>query len=299
MTRLWAWLAALLLAAPSLASTPPDSLARARLRLVVGADAFAYVGGFALAYQLWYKEQPRAGFHWFDDSREWLAMDKLGHATTCYHVARAARAAHRWTGLSDRASDRAAAGLSLLAVSTIELFDGFYQGWGASWHDLVANSSGIALFYGQQALWQEQRLSLKYSFRPSPYAQHRPNLLGANWQEQTLKDYNGQTYWLSANLASFWREKPPWLPAWLNLAAGYGADGMTGGSENPTELDGRPMPQFDRTRQAYLSLDIDWSRVPARSPWLRGLLRGLSFLKMPLPAVEFSPAGARWLWLGF
>ena len=45
-----------------------------------------------------------------------------------------------------------------------------------------------------------------------------------------LKDYNGQTYWLSANLKSFFPGSN--IPPWLNVAIGYGADGMFGGFEN-------------------------------------------------------------------
>jgi hypothetical protein len=49
--------------------------------------------------------------------------------------------------------------------------------------------------------------------------------------EQMLKDYNGQTYWLSVNLHSFYKGSK--IPKWLNLAIGYGANGMlTGNGEN-------------------------------------------------------------------
>ena len=50
--------------------------------------------------------------------------------------------------------------------------------------------------------------------------------------QQVLKDYNGQTYWLSANIWSFNKESN--FPRWLNVAFGYGADGMLYGENNPT-----------------------------------------------------------------
>lgn len=49
-------------------------------------------------------------------------------------------------------------------------------------------------------------------------------------------------------------DKESRFPAWLNFAFGYGADGMTGCFENPTEIDGVPITYFDRTRQFYFSL---------------------------------------------
>jgi hypothetical protein len=62
-----------------------------------------------------------------------------------------------------------------------------------------------------------------------PHIQYRQtNVLGSSLAEQMLKDYNGQTYWLSVNLHSFYKN-----PKWLNLAIGYGANGMlTGNGEN-------------------------------------------------------------------
>ena len=45
-----------------------------------------------------------------------------------------------------------------------------------------------------------------------------------------LKDYNGQTYWLSANLKSFFKKSN--VPTWLNISVGYGAEGMFGATEN-------------------------------------------------------------------
>jgi len=59
---------------------------------------------------------------------------------------------------------------------------------------------------------------LKYSFSKTAYAKLRPNTLGGNFIQQALKDYNGQTYWLSANIWSFNKESN--FPKWLNIAFG-------------------------------------------------------------------------------
>jgi hypothetical protein len=45
-----------------------------------------------------------------------------------------------------------------------------------------------------------KRITPKFSFHTTQYAQYRPNVLGSSLAEQILKDYNGQTYWLSVNL---------------------------------------------------------------------------------------------------
>jgi hypothetical protein len=87
---------------------------------------------------------------------------------------------------------------------------------GASSGDIIANASGTALFVSQ-LLWKEQRITPKFSFHTT-HAQYRPNVLGSSLAEQMLKDYNGQTYWLSVNLHSFYKGSK--IPKWLNLAIG-------------------------------------------------------------------------------
>jgi hypothetical protein len=97
---------------------------------------------------------------------------------------------------------------------------------------MAANAMGTGLYVGQELLWQDQRLLLKYSFHRTDFAQVRPNVLGDGLTEEFLKDYNGQTYWLSANINSFLNLD--FIPDWLNLAFGYGADGMlTGNPQRP------------------------------------------------------------------
>ena len=130
----------------------------------------------------------------------------------------------------------------------MKLLDGFSKEWGASWGDLIANTSGTFVFVGQELLWKEQRIQMKFSFKPSEYAKYRPDLLGSNFLQQSIKDYNGQVYWLSFNINAF---KKTSLPNWLNVALGYGADGMYSG--NPFEK--------GAFREYYLSLDINLRKI--------------------------------------
>lgn len=43
---------------------------------------------------------------------------------------------------------------------------------------------------------------MKYSFHQTKYSQYRPDLLGSNIIENSIKDYNGMTIWLSFNIKS-------------------------------------------------------------------------------------------------
>nr|MBA2745208.1 DUF2279 domain-containing protein [Flavisolibacter sp.] len=80
--------------------------------------------------------------------------------------------------------------------------------------------------------------------------------------------------------------------AWLNLAIGYGAEGMFGGYENigfdkngNLNFDRRDIP---RTRQWYLSPDIDLTRIKTNSKFLRSAFYVLNMVKIPAPALELS-----------
>jgi len=265
----------------------PDTINRKRLNTVIYTSAGLYATTLGLLYFAWYKDNELSGFHWKNDNKGWLQVDKAGHLTSAYVFTNYAYWALRWSGLNNNKSAIYGGLMGWTAMTVIEIQDGFSAEWGASGGDLLANTLGAGLFVGQQILWKEQRLRLKISYHPTDYAQYRPDLLGDNYMQRMLKDYNGQTMWLSANIHSFLKEESK-FPKWLNVSFGYGAKGMLGTYSNPTEHDGMPLPYYSRTRQYYFSLDIDWTRIPTNSTFLRFIFKGFSFIKAPLPALEYN-----------
>lgn len=256
---------------------------------VIGLGA-GYAAGMTVLYQQWYKDYPQSSFHLFNDGDEWLQMDKAGHAGSAYYLARLNTAIVRTTGVSERKAVLTGLAASYGFMLTIEVFDGFSSAWGFSFPDIAANTGGVLLYSAQQYGWGEQRITYKYSIHQSGLAQYRPNLLGSTIPERILKDYNGQTYWLSANLSSFHIGGNK-FPKWLNFAVGYGADGMLGAFENPTEYNGTALPQKERVRQFYLSADVDLSKIHTRSNFLNGFFNVFGFVKIPAPALEFRSNG--------
>jgi hypothetical protein len=263
------------------------SLNPKRVRLVNTVAAVLYPTTMFGLYQLWYKDYPLESFHTFNDAGEWLQMDKAGHVVTAYYIGKVCISAYRWTGMENKKATLRGAGIGFLYQLTIEAFDGFSPQWGFSLSDVATNLTGTAILVSQQLAWKEQRIVLKYSFHNSEYRKYRPSLLGENFPETSLKDYNGQTYWLSVNPASF-SSGNSFLPKWLNIAFGYGADGMTGGSSNPAIVDGVSIREFRRFRQYYLSLDIDVTKIKTSSPLLNGFFKVFGFIKIPAPAIEFN-----------
>jgi len=238
--------------------------------------------------QLWYANFDKSSFHTLNDSNDWLQMDKIGHAMSAYYVGKIGMNALDWAGESKKNQLLYGATLGFGFLSVVEIFDGYSEEWGFSTADIIANATGTSLLIGQELLWDEQRILLKYSFHNTKYANQRPELLGENFLEQTLKDYNGQTYWLSANLWSFHKKSK--IPKWLNIAFGYGADGMI--SSNTDYLINSTIhnPQ-DRTRQYYVSFDVDLSKIKTQSKLLKTLFSTINFIKIPAPTIEINSKG--------
>jgi len=267
--------------------TYPDSINKSRLNSVIYTSAGLYTATLGILYFAWYKDNELTSFHWYNDNQGWLQIDKFGHATTSYIMSNYAFWSLRWAGVNNNKSALYAGLMGWSAMTVIEILDGFSDEWGASPGDLIANTTGAVFFTGQQLLWKEQRIRLKFSYHPTEFAQYRPDLLGDNGLQSILKDYNGQTYWLSANISSFLKNETK-FPKWINVSLGYGATGMLGTYSNPIEWDGQVMPYYNRTRQYYLSLDVDWTRINTNSSFLQFVFKALSFVKIPFPTLEYN-----------
>ena len=239
--------------------------------------------------QIWYKPYKTSQFHTFNDNDEWLQMDKFGHIITNYQIARQVMHTMDWSGFTKK-KQLLIGGLSGFGYMTaIELMDGYSVGWGFSWGDIASNALGSGFSIGQKILWNEQRMQLKISYSKSSLAQYNPNLLGKSFYEQILKDYNAQTYWLSINPSSFMKSDSK-FPKWLNIAIGYGADGMLGAKTNNvviTDFNGNIL-SFNRYRQCYVSLDVDLTRIKTKSKVLKSFFTYLNIIKIPFPNIEFS-----------
>jgi len=272
-----------------------DSVTHRKLKksILIGSSVALTAGSLAYLNIAWYQQYSTGSFHFFNDNDEWLQMDKAGHVYTTYQTGRLMMNAFDWAGYS-RKQKLAAGTIGFAYMTAIECMDGFSKGWGFSWGDETANLLGTSVAISQEALWNEQRIQIKYSYAQSGLAQYNPNLLGENFYTQILKDYNGQTYWLSVNPSSFIKKENK-FPKWLNVAFGYSAYGMIGGTYNnfTVQKDDGSVLKFERERRLYLSLDVDLTRIKTKSKVLKGIFSVINIVKFPAPAIQFSKKGAR------
>lgn len=262
---------------------PSDTLDIHRRNALVITEASVVGLSLIGLNSLWYNDYPRSKFHTIDDANEWKQMDKIGHVFSTYQLSKAGADLLNWSGVSKNNQLIYGSTLGLAFLTTVEVFDGFSSEWGFSWSDFGANALGTTLYVGQELLWDEQRFVIKYSFHKTNFAPQRPNTLGNGLLEEALKDYNGQTYWLSFNLRSFLKDAK--IPEWLNLAFGYGADGML--SSRGESVDNLFTNQ-NQYRQFYLSFDVDLTRIKTESHVLKTIFSVLNVIKIPLPTIEFN-----------
>ncbi|MCB4809327.1 YfiM family protein [Tamlana sp. 62-3] len=262
--------------------TASDTLNKSRRNTVLISEAAISTATIVGLSQLWYADYEQSKFHTTNDNKEWLQLDKVGHAFTSYQMGKYGAQLLNWSGVKKNEQLIYGGTLGFTFLSAIEVLDGFSQEWGFSWGDILANAAGTGLFVGQELLWDEQRISLKYSFHHTNYANQNPNKLGKTYIEQFLKDYNGQTYWLSFNLHSFFKKSE--FPRWLNLALGYGGEGMLSGVENTNLI-------TDRYRQFYISFDVDLNAIRTKSKFLNTLFDVFNMVKIPFPTLEFNKNG--------
>jgi hypothetical protein len=262
---------------------PSDSLNTSRRNTVVISEASVAALTLIGLNQLWYADYPKSKFHTLNDNSEWLQMDKLGHVYSSYQLGRVGANMLAWSGVRKKDQLIYGSTIGFAFLTVVEIFDGFSEEWGFSWGDMAANAIGTGFYVGQELLWDEQRITLKYSFHQTQYAQQNPDKLGDGLSQEFLKDYNGQTYWLSLNLHSFFKDSK--IPKWLNVAFGYGADGMISGNN---ETGNEAIVYQEPYRQYYFSLDVDLTRIKTESHVLKTVFDVFNLIKIPFPTMEFN-----------
>jgi len=253
-----------------------------------------------LVVSQWWYTHP-SPFHFFDDATEWMGLDKVGHWFTSFQVSLLSvwLFSERSKPGSKPEAHWAIGGFIMMLP--IEIMDGFSANYGASVFDLMANLAGSVSAFALLKLKVTETIYPKFSFHFTSYAILRPQLLGATWPQRILKDYNGQTYWISIRF----KDVPGLsvMPAWLLFSIGYGVDGLLGGHDNKADQPGERVVDFSyitRANKIVLSLDLDGTSVRVGNKYINYLLNVSRCVKIPAPAVEFnSVSGIKFHFLYF
>lgn len=263
-----------------------EGINKRMLATAITTESIAYFGSMAYLQWVWYKDSERVPFHFYNDNKGYLQIDKFGHAFGAYIESEIAYEWLRKAGVSKKKSLLYGGSMGIIPQAPIEFFDGIYRGWGFSWGDIAANAAGSIFLIGQEMIFDEQLIKFKFSFYPTSYAKETNGLLGDNIGEFLFYDYNSHTYWFSTSISKISGLKK--LPKWISISAGYGAEGMLGEFENKTSWKGQSLPDLVRERQFFLSLDVDWVEIPTDRPFLKKLFSALNHIKLPFPTLEYN-----------
>ncbi len=280
-----------------------DSIKNQKCKRISLISTSAIIAGGTLTYlnQAWYKQYSTGAFHTFNDNKEWLQMDKVGHVWSTYNSSRLMMDAFDWAGYSKKQKLMYGGTMGFVYMLGIEAMDGFSSGWGFSGGDVLANTLGTGIAISQEALWNKQHVFIKYSYRESGLATYNPSLLGKTFSEKLLKDYNAQVYWVSFSPFSFIKSENK-FPKWLAISLGYGASGMIRARENFIYYYSTSGPevyyylQTERFRDFYVSLDIDFTKIKTKSKALKTIFTLINTVKVPLPTVGFNKYGSTFYW---
>jgi hypothetical protein len=266
-----------------------STVKKGTLYKALGFTSIYYATSILVMNNTWYKAKERAPFHFYNDNTGYLQVDKFGHMFGSYFYSYNGYFGLLKLGTSRKEALIFGSTLGFVLQFPIEIMDGLHEGYGFSWGDIAANTMGSALVLGQELLFKEQIVKYKFSYWESNYSKNANGYLGTTTLNRILKDYNGHTYWLSMPLNKIaFRQS---LPPWLNIAVGYGANGMYGEFENITSYNGVTIPETERYRQYLFSLDIDWTRIKTDSKFLQLLFKAITFVKLPFPTIEYNSKG--------
>lgn len=255
-----------------------------RLLLVGGTLVGAMTAIHIYQQNGWWKDN-RAPFHFQEDLKYGLTVDKIGHFYGGAVLGFVMSKSLQWANLPEESALWIGAGGSLLFQSYVEIEDGFSK-WGFDRVDFGSNLAGALWNPARYYVPYLQNFDLKLSYHPSELIGTKHGIGFQGQKHIMIDDYEGQTFWLSVKVGNLLPEKIKdyWLP-FLGIAVGYGARDIAGTEPH---------------RVYFLAPDLDMTKIiPDDTPFLKTLGEALNFIHFPMPAVQFSSNKTIWYGLYF
>ncbi len=227
----------------------------------------------------------RGNFHFEEDWVSAMQVDKAGHAFGGYITAYTMSEGLMAAGFSWDDATLYGSIFGLAYQTYVETEDGFAKQWGFSPSDWYFDAIGPLFFLAQHYAPALQNITPKWQFVPSELT-GKPVI---DRPRTFIDDYNSSTFWWSINIYNILPQsaKKYWLP-WLNIAVGYGVDGV---DVNP---DPNGPPDQYSNRRFIIGLDYNLVKLLPEGGWFWNWARQtLNFFKLPAPAIEFSSSGTR------
>ncbi|MEC8932245.1 MAG: DUF2279 domain-containing protein [Candidatus Latescibacterota bacterium] len=273
----------------------PVGLRPRRLVALGGLGATAHYVGFRYFDRAWYQGQKRDSIRWLQDwsGNTYLHVDKGGHFMSGLFLSSSMNDAFVWTGFAPRTAALLGALTSWGLLFEIEMRDAYFDQWGFSVPDFVANTAGVSVPLLHGWIPATRIVDFKFSWFPSSlYRDYDARLAADRPRTQyAIDDYEGMTFWMTIAVEPMLRghAKQMW-PDWLGLAIGYGATGMHGANVKSKGREREYLHLPDSRPEIILSLDADTRYLPGDGDIWSLFKEQLNWLHLPAPAIRIYPS---------
>ena len=279
---------------PAIGEQTPTRIHLDRLALIGGTAAtFRYVG-FRYVDRAWYQGQKTDNIRWLNDwgGQTYVNFDKAGHFMGGLVMSQTLNEAYAWAGFGTRSAAFVGTLTSWAALLEIEMRDAYFDQWGFSIPDFVANTAGASLPLLHALFPRTRAIGFKFSYFPSNlYVDHKDRALANRPHiEHVIDDYEGMTTWMTVAVEQLLPDRAAahW-PDDLGLALGYGVKGLHGSNVKSRGRFKRYPDRPDAQPEVLLGLDYDARRLPGRSRLAKYFKQQLNWLHLPTPAVRIYP----------
>jgi hypothetical protein len=249
-----------------------------RLSLVVGGMFTAWLGMHIYYSQTWWKDRVHY-FKYAEDTYYARNVDKMSHVYTANLITEGSAALYEWSGIKPMPAVAFGSMTAVAYETYIEMYDGISPIWGFDWGDMAANFIGALYPIAQRYVPVLNNINVKWSFDPKWIQRKVQN------QFDLLDDYTSMIFWVSINPKGFLPEKlSEYYPGFLAFALGVSIKGAShlGSSANAYS-------------ELYLAFDVDITRLPGKSEFMKKFKKLLNFYHLPMPTVRIHPTG---VWYG-
>jgi hypothetical protein len=251
-------------------NSPKHKIDLERSLISGGMIAISVISIYHAGKPIYYNES-QSKFHFTRNSRNELelfdnghrGMDKFGHIFSTSLFAQNIYFLSRWSGFENNGASWTSFILASSIMGAMEVHDAYYERWGFTIGDFMANLAGASLIVGQYNIPFLRNFDYKMSYDFTHKAA----------EEAVIESYPNMTFWLSANPSGlFEKDLPDWFPNWLNVAVGISTT-----------------QQYPHKRELLIGIDYNLKRINTSSAFLRHLIVLLDRYKLPAPAIRLAP----------
>jgi Predicted periplasmic lipoprotein (DUF2279) len=240
-----------------------------RLGIVLGGMTIAWLGMHIYYSNTWWKDRAHY-FKFAEDPYYARDVDKLSHIYTADLITVSSAKFYEWSGMNPTLA-LAIGSVTAIAYETyIEINDGLAPIWGFDWGDMAGNFIGALYPIAQKYVKPLRSFNIKWSFVPqwlSNKFRKYPDL---------LDDYTSMKFWITVNPKDLLPKKiAKYYPSFLGFGLGINL-------QNASHATGAT----NAYREYYLAFDIDVTRLPGNTDFLKKLKEVLNFYHIPMPGVK-------------